>query len=552
MAMHAMRAGAGMPPRPGARLSATHIPHPMKLQTGGITALDLPESRMGAMAIIVVPSLSAGLPLAPGALPTKAGTPSEAPAITQGITQFGHARLGRETVGNTNARPHDTGRIPDETGMPLQRASIEKIIVVDISVRAGASENATAIQDKATSHAEDPELALLKQRGFSHKKALRLKELYRKEGMPLTDKTVVGDFRDENRIGRMPLLSYDGVPTRRIYEVKYQLGGEVFHGLFKDIMEYADLGLGHGLLNAAIGLTSPFGYKLRNVATYRMSQLFGWNIIPRTEIALSHGRLGIVMERIEGKSLTLDEETLLVTDRPLGQAFKKVRASIENDLELRGQLLAHVGCRAVIFEGDEVAVMHGLPNPDIDFSDPMLFEALEQLQILDDIDGEGDRNHGGMLATFKNGQHSGLMAIDNKSAFGRALTTVDDIVGIRASHAVRFPPAVTQKTFDAVLGLNGRREITGSDIDETLTGVLEPIAIDGVKKRLEEAKAYFRRRAREDEEAGENTFIINPYDLEQRKNIISDSRFTPTNSYLGWALATYGIPRAPMPEVNMT
>ncbi|GEM_PF-6828142 len=173
----------------------------------------------------------------------------------------------------------------------------------------------------------------------------------------------------------------------------------------------------------------------RNIAMYKLDQLLGTGVIPRTERATFGGKAGTVMEFTKGRQLH------------------------NVDLKARQQTSAEV-----------------------DYANAEIQKGLSNLQLLDAIAGQIDR-HGGniIVVTNQRGEPTGVKGIDNDFAFG-ALTESDADNPIQFDRG--FPEFID---IDVALKISG---ITDKQIRETLTGLLTDAEIDKTVERFNKVKVY--------------------------------------------------------------
>jgi hypothetical protein len=513
---------AGMP-RPQARLHPTPLGSPMNLHdshplTAGITFL-MPESRTAATAIDI-PPLATCIPPPPVLLPTAADK----------------TRIERVRI--TAANPDDPRQTP---------TTAVTVAMQDALITPGITQFVMPEDDSAR-NGRDPARAILMRHGFRHDEMDEIKELYRKTGIQLNDKTVVRTFRQANQIGKLiPLDGHAGV-----YKVAYRTGpgDQIFHGVFKEeksldeqwaMMRSRNLLVAMGIVAEhqvdPLGIFTSVPYRIanRNVAVYQMSLMFGrgWEVIPRTEFAIADGKLGFAMEFVHGEQPG-GEHRSDITDHPAGLRLKEVWKETKDNPDLFGNELKKYGLYHVQFVGHRVVAAYGSPNPKINYSDPILLRNAILLQTLDGVVGQGDRNCGNWFITFRSGNRgsaSGAMGVDNDMTLGRKPKTINDIFGIPETHAATFSPIIDRQIYADIM------EKSAKDVEDRLDGLVDPAEIEASKCRLQDTQFHYKKARDEepdDRKSPAEKSIIDPSEWEY---VVDDPRFNPANNYLARAKA---------------
>jgi hypothetical protein len=175
----------------------------------------------------------------------------------------------------------------------------------------------------------------------------------------------------------------------------------------------------------------------RNIAMYRLDQLLGTGVMPRTERAKLKGKAGTVMTRERGTEL---------------------RDFVENKEEKSAEEILMTP-----------AIQRGLSN----------------LQLLDAIAGQIDRHAGNIIVTIdeKTGKAIEIRGIDNDFAFG-IRTEADSEVPI--SHNRGFPEMIDNNTADKILGIEENK------VREVLEGLLTKAEIDQTVFRFTSVQNYIK------------------------------------------------------------
>jgi len=187
---------------------------------------------------------------------------------------------------------------------------------------------------------------------------------------------LVGEMDDDRRkeIANPKIL---GGGVNKVYETVYETEGKEFRGFFKP--EQKPLTLDKRALpssSTSYGIKgSDLRFEHRAVAMYRLDQLLGTNVIPRTEFAMRENQFGTVMAMVKGQEMRIYDE-----DQGWGINKKAV-------------------------SGEE-------------YENPKLRSGLSNLQLLDALSGQLDR-HLGNIMVEKNemGEIVKVWGIDNDQAF---------------------------------------------------------------------------------------------------------------------------------------
>jgi len=181
----------------------------------------------------------------------------------------------------------------------------------------------------------------------------------------------------------------------------------------------------------------------RNIAMYRLDQLLGTGVIPRTERAVWGEKAGTVMQMVKGKQL-----------------------------------------HTTIMGGDDGTRPVGQKSLDVDYANPALQRGLSNLQVLDAIAGQVDRHGGNIIVeTDGGGNVTGIKGIDNDFAFG---TNVQGDKSGAVSHERGMPKYVDLRTAQRMV------KVTDDMVRQCLAGLLSPEEIEKTVQRFDYARAYCR------------------------------------------------------------
>jgi hypothetical protein len=172
----------------------------------------------------------------------------------------------------------------------------------------------------------------------------------------------------------------------------------------------------------------------RNIAMYRLDQLLGTGVIPRTERATYDGQAGIVMDFVEGTQL--------------------FRVEDQESISLQ-----------------------------LDFSDKNVQKGLSNLQLLDAICGQVDRHGQNIMAVRNEDGTIGIFGIDNDLAFG-VNVNLDGQKKIQNEKGI--PKYTDIQTAANILS------ISAQDIINTLLGLLSDDEIEKTVERFLEVQNHIK------------------------------------------------------------
>lgn len=249
-------------------------------------------------------------------------------------------------------------------------------------------------------------------------------------------------------------------------------------------------------------------YAARNVALSRLDALLGTEAVPQTDLAMHEGRIGTVMDKVEGGKHGFEKEQVALS----GDAAAAVQQELETLAELKRTRGGLSG--AFLRERDEqiaeleerVARLgmerkggryHRKENvrTGVDYALPVVRRGLSNLQLLDALAGSGDRHAGNyMFATDRSGAVTGVKGIDNDFAFSRGPGAGDPehLVhrpGARkpGSHNLGLPDVIDGQVAARVL------QIREEELRACLGGLLAPEEVDAAAARLASVKARLQQ-----------------------------------------------------------
>jgi hypothetical protein len=254
--------------------------------------------------------------------------------------------------------------------------------------------------------------------------------MYHDVNLPVTRETLLDpNLRSENETTFTELGSGS---LNTVSLVKYQNGEE---GVFKPLPKIDASVVERGWVANRTGIdprnpqTAP-----RNLATVAMARLLGFDdVVPRTRIAEHNGRLGILMDRAPGKT--------------------------------------------------------GLKSDPSLFDDPQVRRQLTKLQLLDALNGQGDRNPSNYSIDKDSSDLVTVTGFDNDQCFGAKLTDpngiahgdTEDTYGFRG---VSLPMVIDN---DMAKVFN---DLSPDDLDDALGDLLSRDEVNARKQALQGVKDH--------------------------------------------------------------
>jgi hypothetical protein len=231
-------------------------------------------------------------------------------------------------------------------------------------------------------------------------------------GMPLAALADIAMFNEQQEVSRTPLRS--GL-IGSVDRVQYQPPGSAPKA-YKTAAARLE-GLEHGWAKA-IGIA---GRKARdprprlanrNVATWLVDQELKLNLVPETHFAANGDEVGLVMDWAPGEAAMTNVLAPLTQEDV--QRIAQAQHGDDPDRDIPGVAMG----RYAIDDKDQ-SWKRIETKVDVDTTDPDLLRALSDLEWLDKITGQVDRNPGNyLIEKTKQGKFKKLTAIDNDFAFG--------------------------------------------------------------------------------------------------------------------------------------
>jgi hypothetical protein len=241
-------------------------------------------------------------------------------------------------------------------------------------------------------------------------------------------------------------------------------------------------------------------YGNRNIATAKMDALLGTGVTPKTEYVIHNNRLFSTMDFAPGVSGNGEKQSIrLPSDHP---RFKH----IERDLANRGKTGAgiddiremHKDFRIHLDRNNKLVRLEQerhIPY-DINHNNPRMAKALNNLEWLDHLTGQGDRHPGNFIMNVaKDGTFHGLVGIDNDASFGVKMDDPDkfhddDKRGRKGGFGgIGYNGIGTPLLIDRQLADNLRAPGAWDRIETTLKGLLTDAEVATAKTRFDKALA---------------------------------------------------------------
>lgn len=345
------------------------------------------------------------------------------------------------------------------------------------------------------------QIQLLKTQGLGVELGLQ----YLDKGVPIHQRTLVDDYRDELIVGEPKALG--GGQVSKPYDVTYGRDRMVY----KEPLINPETGeeSGYGPSSRVLGIDPKHPQMtVRNVATRVVDELLGFNLVPDTRLGLLDGKLGMVMSYVDGIAprYTVDVDD---TERQWGQIsavlgdeipdvlqalkdgdpdvismVKDLMAANDSRYEMgafdvsgsdKGQRIQQLAGGTPLEREEAQALLRGLPGKiedgrviqelriiaarqrgdrELDFDDPVVRRGLVQLQLLDALTAQGDRHQANYIVTQDDkGGYTGVIAIDNDQAFGPRIDNPNDLLRRTSGQMVMGPDGVRRGGMQALNGV---------------------------------------------------------------------------------------------------
>ncbi len=278
---------------------------------------------------------------------------------------------------------------------------------------------------------------------------LELAALYKDYKLKPVDAALVGDLTPPNLRGASVLGAGN---LNKVYDVAYRLpNGAIVRGVYKPLQAVTGHTIEFGGASEASGvdIRNP-QTAMRNLATSAVADLFGFEVVPRTEIAhtrrtkngVTRGELGLFMTKAEGRP---------AQDMPRG-------------VTRNGEVLKEV----------------------------------MKLQLLDHVTGQVDRHWNNYFVAVRPDGSATVTGIDNDQCFGNRLLNPEDIAvssplgrvltetgGVTSAfRGTRLPPVVDSEALFAVMN------VTPDDLRAAIGEMLLPSEVEAAVSRLVGLQAH--------------------------------------------------------------
>lgn len=246
----------------------------------------------------------------------------------------------------------------------------------------------------------------------------------------------------------------------------------------------------------------------RAVATYKLNQLFGLNVVPDTRFAIHNGYFGHVMALAQGQEPRREQAVPVANKDRLEMFREQLRGAAESaDLDAM-KYLKEKGVSekdGVIYETRHAAY-------DMDFSHSGMQEGLSALQLLDLVTGQLDRHSGNYFVHVDRGTGEvKITAIDNDAAFGASHTDLTK----QASNKIPGLPAVVSRAHYEKL-----TRVSEQQVRQEIAGLLSADEIEATVTRFRQLVAHLQQ-------LDQSGHVVDGY------NEQSFAAMTDANSYAG-------------------
>lgn len=239
-------------------------------------------------------------------------------------------------------------------------------------------------------------------------------------------------------------------------------------------------------------------YGNRNIATAKLDTLLGTGVAPKTEYVIHNNRLCSTMDFAAGVSGSGQKRTVkLAEDHRIYKAIKKDLEHVkQGDFGVSDLREMYKGYRIEIGRNNKLVKVEQerLVPYDINYNNPGLAKAMNNLEWLDYLTGQGDRHSGNFILSMgKDGTFHGLVAIDNDASFGAQLDDPDKFLerdketrkaglGGLGYHGVGMPLLIDRQLADKL-----RAPGAWNQIETALKGLLTDAEVAAAKARFDKA-----------------------------------------------------------------
>ena len=270
---------------------------------------------------------------------------------------------------------------------------------------------------------------------------------YRESGIPLTEHTRLGPYRDSNQVGEPKRL---GNGAYNVVHLTRYRGPDDPNGYAERVFKSEPTGYASGD-PGNLGKNS-----LRNCLASFWDQKIRFNVLARTEVGMVGGRLGISMSRAKGAEAYAQQvgqkHEEVVTPQSKYSALLLFRDRVEGDSELRKNLCQRYRLTGIrVNAQNQLVVMPALVAQHKE--DPQLQKELTKLQLMDALIGNRDRHLNNYFVDFDpETEQVTVTGVDNDDAFNSDITKPSQF----SSHNTRvgLPPVVDREMLDAITGID--------------------------------------------------------------------------------------------------
>jgi hypothetical protein len=216
----------------------------------------------------------------------------------------------------------------------------------------------------------------------------------------------------------------------------------------------------------------------RNVATYRLDQALGLGLIPETEFAAHDEGLGVVMDLAKGRSPQDKVKAPLLEGHV--PAIKRYESELNSNLLTESRFLEELDKLGIEYESN-TRTYYAIANISREFNsqDATLMNKLNDLEWIDAIGGQADRNPGNYLIEQDDrGNVINLKGVDNDVCFGKRSNDPKSVT------TKELPRLVDYQTAQRIKAMAQHWHDQPGGMKETLRELLSPEEVAAAEKRL--------------------------------------------------------------------
>jgi hypothetical protein len=352
-------------------------------------------------------------------------------------------------------------------------------------LRADISKELALLKEVASdSNLDDP--AFNNRQGFTFQQALELKRY----GIAYTDHVTFDEVHTDSHV-KQSNEDFASGKMNTVAKIKYDDGQTKI--LKREGTKRAESAWDAG---SGIDKHRPH-YGNRNIATAALDQILHTNVITSTKYVIHNNRLYTVMDMAPGVDGNGEKQRFPAAKD--SEAFIRAKEAFDGAkaLEANPRNRHDLGAVARFLEeqGDRIELdAHGnLKNVFVDklvpyainYNDPKLAKALNNLEWLDYITGQGDRHPGNFFMNFdKNGAFLQLYGIDNDGSFGRDMDDPEKFTKTTMAgyNGIGLPVLISKGLADLL-----RHPSTWKMIEASLNGLLTKDEVTAAKGRYDKA-----------------------------------------------------------------